>query len=355
MDFEYVDAGELAAIEAAMAAAEQRASGGGGGAYGGGGGGGNAHAHAPPQRAPQQWHGGPGGGGAPQHAPQLGWQAQQQQGGGPQWRGGGGGGGGGGNNAPNYFAMAPPQQAPRWQAPQQQHAQQQQQQHAQQQQQQHAPPPYGGAPRAPALPPACAVSERAEHPHGGGGNAYGPHHPSAHGAPPPHAPHAPPEARAPPPVARVELRLLPDTRVAVSVYPPALGGVAEALRAAPGAEWSAPSNAWLVPAASVPALREALRDARAEVQPLPPIAAAALDFASRSLVSDADADAAWQRVPASLRDSMFPFQREGVKYAIRRAGRALIGDEMVRVHARARTHVHTRVHTHTHTHTHAHA
>ena len=39
-------------------------------------------------------------------------------------------------------------------------------------------------------------------------------------------------------------------------------------------------------------------------------------------------DEAYQKIPESLRDAMFPFQREGVKFGLARAGRVLIGDQM---------------------------
>lgn len=39
-------------------------------------------------------------------------------------------------------------------------------------------------------------------------------------------------------------------------------------------------------------------------------------------------DAAYDRIPKALRDTLFPFQRDGVKFVIRRGGRALVGDEM---------------------------
>lgn len=47
------------------------------------------------------------------------------------------------------------------------------------------------------------------------------------------------------------------------------------------------------------------------------------------LVSDHRAvDAAFDRIPSALRDALFPFQRDGVKFALRRRGRCLVGDEM---------------------------
>ena len=36
----------------------------------------------------------------------------------------------------------------------------------------------------------------------------------------------------------------------------------------------------------------------------------------------------YAKIPADVRDAMFPFQREGVRFALRRGGRCLIGDQM---------------------------
>ena len=40
------------------------------------------------------------------------------------------------------------------------------------------------------------------------------------------------------------------------------------------------------------------------------------------------ADAALNSLPAHLRDSLMPFQRDGVKFVLAKHGRACIGDEM---------------------------
>ena len=75
-------------------------------------------------------------------------------------------------------------------------------------------------------------------------------------------------------------------------------------------------------------MTRSLRSAGARVDPLPPISATAMEFLAGSLVPAAEAEAAWARVPAKLRDTMFEFQRTGVRFALARGGRALIGDEM---------------------------
>ena len=41
-----------------------------------------------------------------------------------------------------------------------------------------------------------------------------------------------------------------------------------------------------------------------------------------------DESARYERIPASLRQKMMPFQREGVQFALAHGGRVLIGDEM---------------------------
>jgi SWI/SNF-related matrix-associated actin-dependent regulator 1 of chromatin subfamily A len=286
MDVEWVDSGELAALDAALAAAERR----GGGAHG-------AVAAAPPQQQQQPWQAPAGAYQAPQQHDAV---AQQ---------------GGYGAPAPvrsGYFThAAPPSGGP----PQQL-----------QQQQRPAQPPHSAAAGSyqPYQQPAAAVAPAA----GGYGGGNAAQHPPLQGG---HAP-APAYAPAPPPQqqCRIDLRLLPDTRVAISAWPhPAASSpVLAALEGAPSAAWDAQHNAWLMPATSVAAATRALRSAGARVDPLPPIVAGALEFLGASLVPDDEAEAAWQRVPAKLRESMYPFQRTGVRYALSRAGRALIGDEM---------------------------
>lgn len=44
--------------------------------------------------------------------------------------------------------------------------------------------------------------------------------------------------------------------------------------------------------------------------------------------SDEEVDARFGAMPAALAATLLPFQREGVRYALRRGGRALIADEM---------------------------
>ena len=41
-----------------------------------------------------------------------------------------------------------------------------------------------------------------------------------------------------------------------------------------------------------------------------------------------DESARYERIPAKLEERLMAFQREGVRFALRHGGRALIGDEM---------------------------
>ena len=128
--------------------------------------------------------------------------------------------------------------------------------------------------------------------------------------------------------ARVALHLLPSTRVAIA-FPPTCAPVAAAVAACAGAEQQ--KGAWSVPACSVSALCATLRSlpsVETRLENPSPLAAAAMDHLAQSLLSDQQVAAVWERVPCALRSAMFPFQREGVKYVIRRQGRALVGDEM---------------------------
>ena len=45
-------------------------------------------------------------------------------------------------------------------------------------------------------------------------------------------------------------------------------------------------------------------------------------------LASAEVDRLYAKIPGSIRDAMFPFQREGVRFALRRGGRCLIGDQM---------------------------
>ena len=45
-------------------------------------------------------------------------------------------------------------------------------------------------------------------------------------------------------------------------------------------------------------------------------------------LASAEVDRLYAKIPADVRDAMFPFQREGVRFALRRGGRCLIGDQM---------------------------
>ena len=45
-------------------------------------------------------------------------------------------------------------------------------------------------------------------------------------------------------------------------------------------------------------------------------------------LASAEVDRLYAKIPEDVRDAMFPFQREGVRFALRRGGRCLIGDQM---------------------------
>lgn len=47
-----------------------------------------------------------------------------------------------------------------------------------------------------------------------------------------------------------------------------------------------------------------------------------------NFMSDAEVELRYSRMPASLENALLPFQKEGVRFGLRRKGRALIADEM---------------------------
>ncbi len=86
-------------------------------------------------------------------------------------------------------------------------------------------------------------------------------------------------------------------------------------------------RAWALPLAQHDAVIEALAAApgvRVRVEPLPPLAAAVL----RAAAAIPDDSSRYAHVPVALEEQLMPFQREGVRFALSRGGRALIGDEM---------------------------
>ncbi len=86
-------------------------------------------------------------------------------------------------------------------------------------------------------------------------------------------------------------------------------------------------RAWALPLAQHDAVIEALAAApgvRVRVEPLPSLAAAVL----RAAAAIPDDSSRYAHVPAALEEQLMPFQREGVRFALSRGGRALIGDEM---------------------------
>lgn len=89
---------------------------------------------------------------------------------------------------------------------------------------------------------------------------------------------------------------------------------------------------WLLPLSSYKAVLEDLRGD--EVQELPSFVTRHIDAAGvfsppTPPTSSAEARRAWEStLPTRLRESLLPFQRDGVTAAVRRGGRVLIGDEM---------------------------
>ena len=108
-----------------------------------------------------------------------------------------------------------------------------------------------------------------------------------------------------------------------------------------GASWSSATRAWRIPLERVAEAEQALRAATAEaaasasannnncnfrlvLEPLPDVAARIL----RAAAGARDDSELYGRIPERVESRMMPFQREGVRFALRRGGRALIGDEM---------------------------
>eukprot|EP00961_Rhodomonas_salina_P205197 2769862-Rhodomonas_salina.6 len=63
--------------------------------------------------------------------------------------------------------------------------------------------------------------------------------------------------------------------------------------------------------------------------PVPPPLLALLSKPPSSAPRDSsDVEEAWARIPDGVRARLMPFQREGVRFALEKEGRVLIGDEM---------------------------
>lgn len=104
-------------------------------------------------------------------------------------------------------------------------------------------------------------------------------------------------------------------------------GVAAALKRIPGGSWDIRRRAFVFPISAHDRIIETLQSVqgvRMSVEPLSGVPSTVLQAAS-SLVDDSSR---YRHIPASLESQLMPFQREGVKFGLRRAGRCLIGDEM---------------------------
>ncbi|KAI7838398.1 hypothetical protein COHA_007802 [Chlorella ohadii] len=103
--------------------------------------------------------------------------------------------------------------------------------------------------------------------------------------------------------------------------------VSAALKRLPGGQWDPKSRHWRFPLSQHDRLVQALQaltSVRVRLEPLHPLVTAVLRAAS----SNPDDSDRYCTLPKDLEQQLMPFQREGVKFALRRGGRVLIGDEM---------------------------
>ena len=103
--------------------------------------------------------------------------------------------------------------------------------------------------------------------------------------------------------------------------------VRERARGVPGAVVDAATRRWTVPREALERAREAFAGAAFAVKPVPGIVLRAMDVKFDAFERACEATYA-AKVSKALDAKMFDFQREGVRYALRRGGRVLIGDEM---------------------------
>ena len=88
-------------------------------------------------------------------------------------------------------------------------------------------------------------------------------------------------------------------------------------------------RSWLFPIGEHDRVVDALQTAsgvRVTVDPLHTVPAAVV----QACAAHPDDSARYCHIPTSLEGQLMPFQREGVQFALRHGGRALVGDEMVR-------------------------
>eukprot|EP00854_Cymbomonas_tetramitiformis_P023699 gene23699-28724_t len=90
-------------------------------------------------------------------------------------------------------------------------------------------------------------------------------------------------------------------------------------------EYDSEKKAWTFPAAKLEEVTAALTKANGmlvTVAPLP-------TFQKRAMaIKLANDSSAYERIPKDMEAKMFPFQRDGVRFALRHGGRVLFGDEM---------------------------
>lgn len=109
-------------------------------------------------------------------------------------------------------------------------------------------------------------------------------------------------------------------------------GVVERLRQQPGALYSDQERAWTFPLPLAGQVQSALesgsyQQVRVEVAALHPAAVRILRAAEAAAASDESHR--YSLLPLDLEERLLPFQRDGVRFALQRGGRVLIGDEMV--------------------------
>ncbi|EIE23396.1 P-loop containing nucleoside triphosphate hydrolase protein [Coccomyxa subellipsoidea C-169] len=130
------------------------------------------------------------------------------------------------------------------------------------------------------------------------------------------------------PVTRAVLKIGPGSCLEVSISNHA--GLVAALKQVGEGAFShnaGGQSVWRFPLPKRPAVAKALeaaRGVRCSVEDLHPVPRAFLEAASAL----PDESACYGRIPAKLEGRLMAFQRDGVRFALRHGGRALIGDEM---------------------------